>query len=251
MFPRRTRALWLVLALLATTVASADAWPAEAYRSMVYDVLRLLPPSLGRVLAARDDALVTGAQSLESETASVIARDGIRGELSPDLIRDVESRIERVVRMVDEHRRFEETAVELGRLLRIAADLSDPVVIGAGSPELRRVAPEYIRFIGLHLTEIPLVHDASLPSPVEGASIAGLLGRVTQATSASVHPLAKAFWQDGRLLPASSFDYRSVPYAETSLSYSRGVTAASYLWLSAWVKAHGDFTGYRFSPKKR
>jgi hypothetical protein len=218
---------------------------------MVEDVLRLLPPSLGRVLARRDDALLSGAQSLESETASAIARDGIRGELSPELIRDVERRIDLVVRMVGEHRPFRETAVELGRLLRIAADLSDPVVIGAGSPELRRVAPEYIRFIGLHLTEIPLVYDGSLPSPIAGGSIAGLLGRVTQATSASVDPLAKAFWRDGRVQPASSFDYRSVPYAETSLSYSRGVTAASYLWLSAWAKADGDFTGYRFSPKKR
>lgn len=218
---------------------------------MVYDVLRLLPPSLGRVLARRDQALLAGATSLESETASAIARDGIRGELSPDLIRDVERRIDLVVRMVDERRPFRETAVELGKLLRIAADLSDPIVIGAGSPQLRRIAPEYLRFIGLHLTEIPLVYDGSLPSTVEGASVAGLLGRVTEATTASVDPLAKAFWQDGRLMPASSFDYRSVPYAETSLSYSRGVTAASYLWLSAWAKANGDFTGYRFSRKKR
>ena len=51
-------------------------------------------------------------------------------------------------------------------------------------------------------------------------------------------------------MPASTFDFRSVPYAETSLSYSRGGTAASYLWLSAWAKANGDFTGYRFSSKK-
>jgi hypothetical protein len=252
MMPSRARALPLALVLvLLGTPAVADAWPAEAYRSMVYDVLRLMPPSLGRVLASRDKALLSGAQSLESETASTIARDGIRGELSPDLIRDVERRIDVVVRMVGDHRPFHETALELGRLLRIAADLSDPIVVGAGSPELRRIAPEYVRFIGLHLTEIPLVHDRSLPSPVDGASIAGLLGRVTQATGASIDPLAKAFWQDGHLQPASSFDYRSVPYAETSLSYSRSVTAASYLWLSAWAKANGDFTGYRFSPKKR
>jgi hypothetical protein len=70
-------------------------------------------------------------------------------------------------------------------------------------------------------------------------------------SSASIVPLSKAFWQDGRVVPATSFDFRSIPYAETSLSYSRGVTAASYLWLSAWTKANGDFTGYRFAPKKR
>jgi hypothetical protein len=48
-------------------------------------------------------------------------------------------------------------------------------------------------------------------------------------------------------VPATEFDFRSVPYAEVSLGYSRGVTAASFLWLAAWSKANGDFTGYRFS----
>jgi hypothetical protein len=231
--------------------AETHAWPAEAYRGMVYDALALMPPSLGRVLARRDEFLLSGVTSLEGETASLIARDGLSGQISPELIQDVEGRIERVVKMVSEHRPFRETAVELGRLLRIAADLSDPTVVGAFSPELRRVAPEYARFVGMNLSKIPLVHDGSLPSPVAGASVARILGQVAEKTSASVVPLSTAFWRDGRVVPAASFDFRSVPYAETSLSYSRGVTAASYLWLSAWSRANGDFTGYRFAPKKR
>jgi hypothetical protein len=105
--------------------------------------------------------------------------------------------------------------------------------------------------VALHLAQIPLVHDGSIPSPVAGASVERILGGVASRTGASIAPLSEAFWKDGRVVPATSFDFRSVPYAETSLSYSRGVTAASYLWLSAWTKANGDFTGYRFAPKKR
>jgi hypothetical protein len=249
MTPRLALAAGLVF--LAAAPADVQAWPAEAYQGMVYDALALMPPSLARVLSKRDLFLLSGVSSLESETASLIARDGLRGELSPELVADVENRIDRVVGMVGARRPFRETAFELGKLLRIAADLSDPTVVGAGEPALRRVAPEYLRFVGLHLTQIPLVHDGSLPSPAAGASVGGLLGRVAEKTSASVAPLSSAFWKDGRVVPATSFDFRSVPYAETSLSYSRGVTAASYLWLSAWKKANGDFTGYRFSPKKR
>ncbi len=73
-----------------------------------------------------------------------------------------------------------------------------------------------------------------------------LLERVTDATHDSVERLAKAFWKDGVLLPATAFDFRSVPFAEVSLGYSRAVTAASHLWLSAWSQANGDMTGYRF-----
>jgi hypothetical protein len=240
-----------VLLVAVVSPTESAAWPAEAYRGMVYDALALMPPSLGRVLARRDEFLLSGVTSLEGETASLIARDGLSGQISQELIRDVEGRVERVVRMVEGRRPFRETAVELGRLLRIAADLSDPTIVGAFSPELRRVAPEYARFVGLNLGKIPLVHDDSLPSPVAGASVAGILGRVAEKTTASVAPLSTAFWKDGRVVPATSFDFRSVPYAETSLSYSRGVTAASYLWLSAWSRANGDFTGYRFAPKKR
>ena len=146
---------------------------------------------------------------------------------------------------------FDDTAYELGRLLRIAVDLADPVILGAGRRDLQRVAPELYRYVDLNLTKFPLVHDGALSSPLGGASIGRLLVEVTSATSASVGPLSKAFWRDGRIVSARSFDFRSVPYAETSLNYSRGVTAASYLWLSAWAKANGDFTGYRFAPNSR
>lgn len=231
--------------------APVEAWPKEAYRNMVYDTLRLMPPRLARVLLSRDDAILAGVSSLESDTASTLARVGTQRELAAPLVEDVEMRIDRIVEMIEEHRSFNDVATELGRLLRIAADVADPAVIGAGNSDLRRVVPEYYRFVGLNLTKLPLVHDGGLPSTLDGASVTTLLARVTSATTASVSPLSEAFWQNGQVVPASTFDYRSVPYAETSLSYSRGVTAASYLWLAVWSKANGDFTGYRFGAKKR
>jgi hypothetical protein len=85
-----------------------------------------------------------------------------------------------------------------------------------------------------------------LPSTLQGAPVLSLLEQVTTATRGSVERLAKAFWKDDTLVPATAFDFRSVPFAEVSLGYSRAVTAASYLWLSAWTQANGDMTGYRF-----
>ncbi|HSF18610.1 MAG TPA: hypothetical protein VLK65_23980 [Vicinamibacteria bacterium] len=247
--PLRLGSAAILPLLLAGSSVPADAWPAEAYRSMVFDTMRLLPPALGRVLWRRSDAVSEGVSSLEGTTASSLARDGREGTLSAELAGDVESRIDRIVHMVDEHDSFDEIAREFGKLLRIAADLADPTVVGAGRDDLRRVAPEYVRFVGLNLDRVPLVFDRGLPSPLDGASVSDLLSRLRDATRASIEPLGTAFWKDGRVLPAESFDYRSIPYGELSLSYSRGVTAASYLWLSAWKNANGDFTGYRFSKK--
>lgn len=244
-----TRRIACALVLLAIGSGAAEAWPAEVYRNMVFDTIRLLPPSLARVLWRRSDLVLRGAQSLEGETASTLARDGLEGELSPELVDDVEARIDRIVHMVDDRSSFNEVALELGGLLRIAADLSDPTVIAAGTPELQKVGLEYYRFVGLNADQVPLVHDKNLPSPLDtdGATVPVLLRRLSQASRRAVSPLYQAFWKDGRVLPATSFDFRSVPYGEFSLSYSRGVTAASYLWLAAWRGANGDFTGYRFS----
>ncbi len=147
----RSLALTLLAAGFALLVSSSpvEAWPKEAYRNMVYDTMRLMPPRLARVLLSRDHAILRGVTSLEGDTASTLARDGMRGQLSVDLVEDVETRIARVVRLVDEHRSLDEVAEELGRLLRIAADIADPAVLGAGSAELRRVVREYYRFVGL------------------------------------------------------------------------------------------------------
>jgi len=218
---------------------------------MVYDTVRLLPPRLARVLLERNDAILAGVVSLEGETASALARGGQAGVMPVELLADLDVRVNEIARMVSEHRPLDEVASAFGRLLRIAADMADPAIVGSGSPEFRRVVREYYRFVELNVSKFPLVHDAALPSPVYGATLQTLVERIVSDTSSSVPALAAAFWSNGRIVSASTFDFRSVPYAETSLGYSRAVTAASYFWLSAWARANGDFTGYRFGNGKQ
>ena len=85
--------VWLMVVFIFLLRSNpVDAWPREAYRAMVYDTLRLLPPRLSRVLLKREAAILRGVRSLEGETASMLARDGVRGRLSADLVKDVETR---------------------------------------------------------------------------------------------------------------------------------------------------------------
>lgn len=245
------RLIFIFVVLVFSSTDDSAAWPAEAYRNMVYDTLRLMPPRFGRVLWRNDAHLLRGVYRLEGEMASAIARDALQHELSDETKGEVERRIHDIAAMVNDHRPFRDVAYELGKLLRIAADLADPSIVGAGNTDMARATGEYRRFVELHLSEIPLVFDHSLPSTLEGATAPSLLERLTAATDESVGRLAEAFWRDGELVPATEFDFRSVPYAVTSLGYSRGVTAASFLWLAAWAEANGDFTGYRFGKKNK
>ncbi|HEX9722875.1 MAG TPA: hypothetical protein VGC53_01185 [Vicinamibacteria bacterium] len=241
-----TRFLFVVFLLSLARPGSVWAWPAPIYRNMVYDTLLIMPPAMRRVLWRNQEHLLKGVTGLEGEMASALARDALTGSISEDTARAIEQRVHGAADQVNQRRPFSEVAVELGKLLRIAADLADPTFIGAGDPQLARASGEFHRFVTLHLDEFPLVYDWTLPSTVEGASVRALLGSLTAASRDSVPLLTSAFWRQGELVPAEAFDYRSVPYASASLSYSRGVTAASYLWLSAWKEANGDFTGYKF-----
>jgi len=243
---RCTRFLCAFLLLSCAAPTSLEAWPAPIYRNMVYDTLLIMPPAIRRVLWRNQEHLLKGVLGLESEMASALARDGLAGSISEDTARAIEQRVHGAADQVNRRRPFSEVAVELGKLLRIAADLADPTVMGAGDPQMARASGEFHRFIELHLDEIPLVYDWTLPSTVEGASVRALLMSLTAASRDAVPRLNAAFWREGALVPAETFDYRSVPYASASLGYSRGVTAGSYLWLAAWKEANGDFTGYKF-----
>lgn len=228
--PHRIRhAALLVLSLILLGWTSpAHAWPTPVYRQMAKDTLRLMPPSLSRVLKKNEEALLLGVGAPTSG--------------SPQ---DVERRIETVVRMVHDHHTFREIAQELGQLLRICADLSDGAS-GPGDPRMAQVALEYGRFVEAHLKEIPAVYDRGVPSVLQGASVTACFETLNEKRSASAGRLAEAFIQGDRVLPAGAFDYRSVPFAEASLGYSRAVTVASQLWLLAWSRSNGDLKGTPF-----
>ena len=241
--------LWFMALFLFMQSFSVWSWPKTAYRNMVHDTLRVIPPRLSQVLTSRDDAIYNGMINIRSDTATVFARNEIPAQIPNDLLDDVNNRIERIVLMLNQHNSFDDIGYELGHLLRIAIDACDPGIVGSGRPELQRVVSEYYRFVDSNLNKIPFVYDKRLPSPAAGGYVRELLTQAVKETSDSVTNIADAFWKQGRLVSASGLDLQSVPYAEASLSYSRGVTTAAYLWVLVWSKANGDFTGYRFGLK--
>jgi hypothetical protein len=244
--PRRSAAFLLALVLSVLFPNLLSAWPSPAYRAMAYDTLRLMPPSLARVLGRNERFLLEGVYGLEGETASELARQALRGNPGAAASKELELRIKKVTGMVDAHQPFREVALELGKILRIAADLADPCFVGAAEPRMSQAAAEYLRFVQAHVDRIPMVYDRGIPSLLEGASLPTVLGYLTVETGTSAARLGEVFFRGDQLVSASEFDYRSVPYAEASLNYSRAVTAASHLWLLAWSAAHGDLSGTPF-----
>jgi ribosome modulation factor len=228
-----------VLAMLAA--AEAGAWPAALVESLARDARRLVPRSLALLMWDRDREIVEEAQRFPPELGQALAVDLAAGQLQPATLAGLEARAEEALDLLRQ-RRVSEGVVKLGGLLRIPADLSDPVLsVGpAGYPA--GVTREYYAFVAESLPKIPVVLDDPPALRLERRALPaywqGLLGRSRSQSTVILTDL----FQNGRVVDHRMLDYRMPVFGVASLSYSRSVTAIAATWLAVWREAGGDLT---------
>ena len=139
--------------------------------------------------------------------------------------------------------RLTEGVVRLGALLRVPADLSDPVLTGGPEGYPAGVTREYYAFVAGSLDKIPVVLDDRARAQAASSRLCpqywnGLLGR------SRIHSdvIRTELFRSGRLVDHRTIDYRSPVFGVASLSYSRAVTAIAATWLAVWREARGDLT---------
>jgi len=232
----------LMAALVAASFASeAGAWPAALMQSLGRDARRLVPRSLARLMAEREPQIIEEAQRFPPDLAQALAADLAAGVLRPATVAALEGRASEAVELFQEQR-VSEGVIKLGALLRIPADLSDPVLSAGNEGYPSGVVREYYAFVAGSLDKIPVVlDDASalrLPSRRLPAYWQSILGRSRSQSGVILTEL----FQNGRVVDHRTIDYRSPVFGVGSLSYSRAVTAIAATWLALWREANGDLT---------
>jgi len=241
-----TRAL-LLTALVLAGAAPAWAWPQDLMQALNRDARRLLPKSLSRLLAERETDVLAEIQRFPPRLGQAMARDLQAGALSRDTAAALDAEASRVADLLREQR-VGEGLVRMGGLLRIPADLADPVLSAGSEGYPAGVVREYYAFLSSNLPKIPVVLEdvdaLKLPRRELPAYWTGILER---SRPQSPVILAELF-RDGRVVDHRRIDYRSPVYGVASLSYSRAVTGIAATWLAVWREAHGDLTR---APKQR
>jgi ribosome modulation factor len=229
-------------ALIAFLVpATAGAWPASLRESMARDARRLIPRSLAELMAHREKEILEEAERFPPELAQALAIDLGQGTLRPDTLAALEARASEAVGLIRE-RRVTEGIVRLGGLLRVPADLSDPVLTRGTEGYPAGVTREYYAFVNLWLPKIPVVLDNPASLHLERKALPsywqGLLGR-----SRDHSPVIQTeLFKNGRVVDHRTLDYRSPVFGVGSLAYSRSVTAIAATWLAVWREVRGDLT---------
>lgn len=232
----------LVAASLLCLLASreAAAWPAALMESLARDARRLVPRSLGQLLAQREREIQEeahrpspGVQSLWTDLAG--------GRLQPATLAALEAEAAEPLALLREQR-LSEGVVKLGALYRIPADLSDPV-LGAG-PEgyPSGVVREYYAFVSASLDKIPVVLDGTRALELPARRLPGYWQALLDRSRLDSPVIRTELFQNGRVIDHRTLDYRSPVFGVGSLAYSRAVTAIAATWLAVWREAQGDVT---------
>lgn len=231
---RRLLAVLLVLA----GPASAGAWPADLTRSLVRDARRLLPASLARLVAEREERLLEEAKLFPP---ALLAADIGSGRLQPQTVEALQAQSETVVRLLREGQ-LTQGIVRLGGLLRVGADLSDPVLAAGPEGYPPGVTREYYAFVGAQLAKIPVAIDDPAALRLDRRRLPLYWQDVLDRSRRQSDIVRTELFRGGRVVDHRALDYRSPVFAVASLSYSRAVTAIAATWLAVWREAGGDPT---------
>lgn len=245
MRPARAAAAFALLAALPPSYALA--WPAPLTERITRDARRLVPRSLGMLMSEREKEIFEAAERLPPELTRAVATDLMQGELQPATIALWEAQTDEAVRLL-RAQKVSEGVVKLGALLRIPADLSDPVLSVGPEGYPPGVTQQYYAYVDANLAKIPVVLESRpalrLARKDLPAYWKGVFGR-SRSQSAVIRT---ELFQRGRVVDHRTVDYRNPVFGVASLSYSRAVNAVAATWLAVWRDVRGDVTRMA-SPK--
>lgn len=235
------RGALLPMALLALLPGVAGAWPAETMTALSRDARRLLPRSLARLLGEREAQIAQEVGRFPPEILRALAADIPVGRLRPGTLAALDYETGRVVELLRE-RRVSEGLVRLGGLLRVPADLADPILVGVPEGWPPGVPREYYALLAANLDKMPVVLDEATPLDARRAELPALWQSLLDRSRPQAPVIRAELFRQGRLVDHRRLDYRSPAWAVASISYSRAVTGIAATWLAVWREAQGDTT---------
>lgn len=235
---------WAAALLAAMTLGSAPdaaAWPLELMQALSRDARRLLPGSLAALMAEREKEIFEAAARFPPETSRALALDLATGQLTPETIAVLDMRARETAQLFRE-KRVSEGIVRLGSLVRVPADLSDPVLSVGPHGYPVGVTHEYYAFVNAHIDEIPVVLDNAAALRMDRRKLPSYWQATLQRTRLDSPVIRTTLFPNGRLISHRALDYRSPVFGVASLAYSRAVTAIAATWLAVWREVRGDLT---------
>ena len=239
---RARAAVALAAVGLALAPRPAAAWPSDIMESLARDARRLIPRSLAQLMAEREKEIFEEARTFPVAISQALAADLSDGRLKPETLALLDAHAKGASDLL-RARKVTDGVTRLGALLRIPADLSDPVLSAGPEGYPIGVTREYYTFISGSLDKIPVVIEDEAALKLAGRRGLGPYWQSVLGRSRMDSPVIRIeLFRNGRLVSHRAIDYRSPVFGVGSLAYSRAVTAIAATWLAVWRDVRGDVT---------
>jgi hypothetical protein len=205
------------------------------------DARKLLPRSLARLLGERESEVLDEMQRFPPDVSRALAQDLPGGRLRPETVGALEAQADRAIELLRAGQ-VSQGLVRLGGLLRIPADLSDPVLAVGPEGWPPGVTREYYALFTANLTRMPVVLDDPDSLKLTRKDLPALWQSLLERSRPQAPIIRTELFRDGRVVDHRRLDYRSPAWAVSSLAYSRAVTGAAATWLAVWRASRGDTT---------
>ena len=231
----------LLTGLLSALAAEAAAWPAALMQALNRDARRLVPRSLARLLGEREREVLEETARFPPELVQRVAVDLQAGRLQPETLLALDAEAAAVSEMFRQQR-MSEGLVRLGGLMRIPADLADPVLSAGPEGYPAGVTGEYYAFVAASLDKMPVVLDDPPALKLARRDLPDYWQALLERSRVQSSLIGTELFRDGRLVDHRRIDFRSPVFGVASLAYSRAVTAIAATWIAVWRDARGDTT---------
>jgi hypothetical protein len=230
-----------LLLCAALPCAPALAWTTRLMEAMARDARRLLPRSLAQLIAEREKEVLEDAWRFPPALSQSLAGDLAGGRLREETLQAFDARVAEVVELF-RNRQVSDGVVRMGSLLRVPADVSDPVLSAGADGYPAGVTREYYAFLEGSLDKIPVVLDDKAALKLDRRALGAYWQRLLDRSRSDSPVIRIELFRGGRVVDHRTIDYRSPVFGVGSLAYSRGVTAIAATWLAVWREVRGDAT---------
>jgi hypothetical protein len=235
----------LVALLVVAPARPAVAWSAATRVVMIDDAIKLMPPSLRKVLEKRRSDVLRGMLEPLTQEDGPAHRPPWDGGT---LVGSVDGAAKDLVSGATTQVSFHDVSRRFGVLAHFVADAGFPPG-AAGDAGASRYA-HFANLCETRRSKFPFVfygHDNAALSKSDFKTFTLMI--LERARAEDVN-LARAYALAADSADVAAFDDRSVPFAIASLSYSHTVTDIVQAWLAAWRECHGDLAGTPYQGTK-
>jgi len=239
-----------VTACLVFSATEAPAWTPRMEEAIVRQSMRLMPPSLRRILERHRGELMAGLREA-ARTEGQPGHSLVPGQKGASTASSLESLTAKTISSIDHHRPFSTIARQMGMLAHFVCDLNNPLKVSDDDPREGDYEATYQEYVAGNLKKYPLVFYGWSDPALDLGRIAAFAESTASRSRRDYEFISRAYSSDNPAPPASRFDERSIPFGIGSLGYSRSVTDTAKVWLHVWREANGDTEGTPLMPPEQ